>query len=201
MAQAPSRFPPTVRRITLTAHVIASVGWLGGVAAFLALAVTGLTHRDPLTVRAAYVATDVLTWLVIVPLAATSLITGVVQSLGTAWGLFRHYWVVTKLLLTVAATALLLLHTQPIATVARAAGRGRARGRRPPRAPGPVDLRRSRGAARPRDGDRALDLQAAGGDSVRLAAASRRQCARRRRLIHSRMQSGAGPCGSTPLLV
>jgi hypothetical protein len=38
--------------------------------------------------------------------------------LGTPWGLFRHYWIVTKLLLTVLATILLLVHTQPIDRVA-----------------------------------------------------------------------------------
>ncbi len=42
------------------------------------------------------------------------------QSLGTLWGLFRYWWVVVKLLLTVSATALPLLHTQPIAFMADA---------------------------------------------------------------------------------
>ena len=37
------------------------------------------------------------------------------------WGLFRHYWVVTKLLLTVLATIILLVHTQPIDRVAAVA--------------------------------------------------------------------------------
>jgi hypothetical protein len=39
-------------------------------------------------------------------------------------GLFRHYWVVAKLGLTVVATGLLLLHTQPIAQVAAIAEGG-----------------------------------------------------------------------------
>ena len=34
--------------------------------------------------------------------------------IGTTWGLFQHYWIVTKLLLTVFATIILLVHTQPI---------------------------------------------------------------------------------------
>ena len=57
-------------------------------------------------------------WLVIVPLSLAALLTGLVQSLGTTWGLFRHYWIVAKLWLTVLATGLLLLHTQPIGRVA-----------------------------------------------------------------------------------
>lgn len=106
--------PPAVRKLVLTAHITTSVGWLGAVAGFLALAVAGLTSSDESTVRGAYVATDVITWAVVVPMCLASLLTGVVQSLGTPWGLFRHYWVIVKLALTVVATALLLLHTQPI---------------------------------------------------------------------------------------
>lgn len=105
---------PGMRKVALTLHVTTSVDWLGAVAAFLALAVAGLSSADPQTVRAAYVAAAVVTWFVIVPLCLASLVTGIGQSLGTSWGLFRHYWVVVKLVLTVGATLLLLLHTQPI---------------------------------------------------------------------------------------
>ena len=42
-----------------------------------------------------------------------------VQSLGTSWGLLRHYWVVIKLLITVFATILLLVHMQPVGHLAR----------------------------------------------------------------------------------
>ena len=115
---------PGLRKLVLTAHVTSSVGWLGAVAVFLALAVAGLTSRDAQMVRAAYLATDATTWYVIVPLAFTSLLIGAVNALGTPWGLFRHYWVLTKLVLTVLATILLLVHTQPIGVVADAAADG-----------------------------------------------------------------------------
>jgi hypothetical protein len=49
-------------------------------------------------------------WFVIVPLALASVLIGVVNALGTPWGLFRHYWVLVKFLLTVFATIILLLH-------------------------------------------------------------------------------------------
>ena len=113
--------PPPVRKLALTAHVVSSVGWLGSVGAFLALALAGLWSRDAMAVRAAYVAMDMTTWLVIVPLCLASLATGLVSSLGTMWGLFRHYWVVAKLLFTLVATGLLLLHTRPISLMAEAA--------------------------------------------------------------------------------
>ena len=90
---------PGVRKFALTAHVTSSVGWLGAVAAFLALAVVGLTSQDAQTVRATYLVMEPAGWVVLVPLAFASLLTGLVQSLGTTWGLSRHYWVLFKLLI------------------------------------------------------------------------------------------------------
>ncbi len=109
---------PRLRRFALTAHVTSSIGWFGAVAAFLALAVAGLTSPDAQLVRAAYLAMAVTTWFVIVPFALVALISGVVSSLGTTWGLFRYYWVLVKLLLTLVATLILLVHLQPISLLA-----------------------------------------------------------------------------------
>jgi hypothetical protein len=116
---------PGLRKFALTAHVTVSLSWLGAVAAFLALALAGLAGQNAPTVRAAYIAADLVTWAVIVPLCLASLLTGVVQSVGTPWGLLRHWWVLVKLVLTVVASALLLLHTQPVGhlgTIAAAGG-------------------------------------------------------------------------------
>jgi hypothetical protein len=107
-----------VQKLALTAHVISSVGWFGAVAAFLALAVAGLASQDAQMVRAAYLAMELTGWFVIVPLSLVSLLTGLALSLGTTWGLFRHYWVLAKLLMTIPAIALLLLHMQPISRMA-----------------------------------------------------------------------------------
>jgi hypothetical protein len=114
---------PRIRKIALTAHVISSIGWFGAVAAFLALAVAGMTSQDAQLVRAAYLAMELTTWFVIIPLAFVSLLSGVVSSLGTYWGLFRYYWVLLKLLITVFAVIVLLVHTQPIELLAGAAAR------------------------------------------------------------------------------
>jgi hypothetical protein len=110
---------PRLRKFALTAHVTASVGWFGAVAGFLALAVAGLASQNSQMVRAAYLAMELTGWFVIVPLSLASLPTGLVMSLGTEWGLFRHYWVVAKLLITVLATLLLLVHMQPVGHLAR----------------------------------------------------------------------------------
>ncbi|MER5205500.1 hypothetical protein [Streptomyces sp. NPDC002825] len=112
---------PRVRKLSLTAHVTASVGWFGAVAVFLALAVTGLTAKDALTVRSVYVTMGVTGWYVMVPLCFAALATGVVSSLGTTWGLLRHYWVTVKLAITVLATGALLLHMPAISHIAGAA--------------------------------------------------------------------------------
>jgi hypothetical protein len=110
-----------LRKFALTTHITSSVGWLGSVAAFLALAIAGISSEDSQVVRAAYLAMHLTTWFVIVPFSFASFFTGLVESLGTPWGLFRHYWVVTKLVLTVLATIILLVHTEPVDRIAEVA--------------------------------------------------------------------------------
>jgi hypothetical protein len=112
---------PRLRKFLLTAHVVLSVGWLGAVAGFLALAISGCVGQDAPLVRADYLAMGLIGWYVIVPFGIGSLVVGVIQSLGTEWGLFRHYWVLEKLVLTIAAIVLLLLHMQLVSYLANVA--------------------------------------------------------------------------------
>jgi hypothetical protein len=105
---------PGLRKFALTMHITFSVGWIGAVAAYIALDVTTVISQDVQTVRAAYLAMALTARYVIVPLAIASLLTGLLMSLGTRWGLFRHYWVLISLLLTVMATAVLLVETRTI---------------------------------------------------------------------------------------
>jgi hypothetical protein len=114
---------PSLRKVALTAHITSSIGWFGAVAAFLVLAIAGLFSQDRELVRAAYLMMGLTTWLVIVPLALVSGFTGVVSSLGTKWGLFRYYWVLLKLVITLLATIVLLIHTQPIDLLASVAAK------------------------------------------------------------------------------
>lgn len=113
---------PRMRLLALTVHVVSSVGWIGAVACYLALTLAALPAPDAAIGRAAYVAMDLMTTYVVVPLALTSSLSGILSSLGTSWGLLRHYWVLVKLLITVPATVVLLLHAQPISFLARVAG-------------------------------------------------------------------------------
>jgi len=105
---------PRLRKLALTTHVTFSAGWLGAVVAYLALAIAGLTSHDVSMVRAAYLSMELIGWFVIVPFSLAALLTGLVQSLGTQWGLFRHYWILGKFLLTTGATIVLLWHMQAV---------------------------------------------------------------------------------------
>ena len=116
---------PGLRKLVRAAHVIFSVGWLGAVTAFLALAIVGLTSQDPEVVRAVYIAMGITTRFVIVPLSFVPLLlTGPLLSLGTPWGLFRHYWIIVKLLINILSTIILLVHVQPINYLWRVAAEG-----------------------------------------------------------------------------
>ena len=115
---------PRLRKFALTAHIVSSVGWLGAVVTFLALAIIGLVSHDADLVRGIYLAAEPLTWFVIVPFAIASLSTGVIQSLGTQWGLLRHYWVLFKLVIAVFAGIVLLMYTQTVGSFADAAAAG-----------------------------------------------------------------------------
>ena len=106
---------PKLRKIVLTTHVTVSVAWLGGVVTFLALAIAALVSPDASFVRATYRVLEPIGWTVLVPLSIASFATGVAQSLGTRWGLFRHYWVIAKLAINVVATVILLLYMQTLA--------------------------------------------------------------------------------------
>ena len=110
-----------LRKLTLTAHVASSVGWLGAVAGCGALAVVGRTSDDQQLVRGAYLAVDVIVRFVIVPLALGAVLTGLVQALGTQWGLFRHYWVAIKFIVTVVAAGVMLASLDMVGDLANMA--------------------------------------------------------------------------------
>src|SRR5216684_7946383 len=112
---------PALRKLTITAHVTFSVGWLGAVAAFLVLSIAGLTSHDAELVRGAYLSMELISRFVIIPMSFAAVATGLLQALGTPWGLFRYYWIVMKFGLAIFATIALLIHQ--FAVMAEAAKR------------------------------------------------------------------------------
>ena len=113
---------PRIRKLMLTVHVASSVGWFGAIAAYLALNIPALGSEDEPTVRAAYLMMDVIMRYVLIPLAVASLATGIIQALGTPWGVFRYYWVTISLAVTVFALVILVLHLPAVGDMAAVAG-------------------------------------------------------------------------------
>ncbi len=109
---------PAVRKLTIAAHVTFSVGWLGAVAAFLVLSIAGLTSHDAEVVRGAYLSMDLISRFIVIPMCFAALATGLLQALGTPWGLFRYYWILVKFGLAIFATIALLIHQFAVMAVA-----------------------------------------------------------------------------------
>ena len=80
-----------IRKFALTIHVIFSVGWLGAVVAYLSLVVALLSGTDTSATSSAWRSMELIGWFAIIPLAIGAFLSGLVMSLGTPWGLFRHY--------------------------------------------------------------------------------------------------------------
>lgn len=94
------------RKGLLTVHVVVSVAWIGVDLVLIALAVSGLVSQNPELLRAGYLAMGLLGDTVLIPVAMASLVTGVMLSAGTPWGLVKYRWVLTKFVVTmVMATA------------------------------------------------------------------------------------------------
>ncbi|MFD9904752.1 DUF2269 domain-containing protein [Streptomyces sp. NPDC059063] len=93
------------RRATLAVHVAASAGWLGLTLGLVGLATTALTTDSPAAIEASVRSMKVFTDWLVLPLAFLTLLSGLLLSLGTTWGLARHRWVYTKFWLTLVTIA------------------------------------------------------------------------------------------------
>lgn len=109
------------RKFALIVHLTVSVGWIGAVVAFLALVLAAMTSQDAQTLRAVWIALELTGSFAIVLLALGSLLSGLIMSLGTKWGLFQHYWVLISLVLTILSTIILLGNMQTVSFFARVA--------------------------------------------------------------------------------
>ncbi|MGW5363611.1 hypothetical protein [Actinopolymorpha pittospori] len=116
--------PPTYRFL-VAVHLIVSVAWLGIVAAKLVLGIAAVTSETTVVAMARFTAMDVLN-IAFRPLAVATVVTGVALSLGTKWGLLRHYWVATKLALTVGVIGTAVLLADRLAQTATGTTRGSA---------------------------------------------------------------------------
>jgi len=110
---------PRFQKFALLTHITFSVGWFGAIVPYLALVITDLTNRDAQVVRAACLSMELIGWYVIVPFSFAALLSGLVMSLGSQWGLFRHWWIATKFLLTMFAIFVLFRHMQDVSRMAK----------------------------------------------------------------------------------
>jgi len=115
---------PGLRKLTLTAHVTTSVGWLGAAIAYLALAVTALRTSDVAQARASLSVLETVAWFRTLPLCLAASTTGLLQALATEWGLIRHHWIIAKSVLTAIGTAILLGHMPAIDRMSSVAASG-----------------------------------------------------------------------------
>jgi hypothetical protein len=114
---------PPWRKAALAVHVASSVGWLGAVVTYLTIALIAITTPEVAVLRDLTALMERLVWLVIVPFDLLSLASGLVCALVSPWGLLRHYWVSTKLVLNLVTTVFLFGYTLEVGQSARIAAR------------------------------------------------------------------------------
>ena len=110
---------PAVRKLALALHLTVSIGWIGGAIAYWALALWVAISHDTTSVTAGWMAMEIIGWSVLVPLSLATVLTGLTMAVGSPWGLFRHYWVVISLIVTVLASGVLILHMPDVSAAAQ----------------------------------------------------------------------------------
>lgn len=88
---------PSIRRAILSLHIVASVGLLGEVSGFLAVAIQAARTDDPAFAATSYDLLATFSLVFGIPLSLTALVTGVILGRRSKWGVFRYPWVAIKL--------------------------------------------------------------------------------------------------------
>lgn len=120
-AAPPRRLRPGVRKAVLAAHLISMGAWIGVDVALAVLIVTGLLAA-PATAAIALQALPLLLWPMLVA-SLVCLISGLVLSLYSRYGVFRYWWVAIKFAINVVFSTLIVVALWP--GVADAAEHGR----------------------------------------------------------------------------
>lgn len=109
----PWRMTSPVRKSVMVLHTVAGIGWMGVDIALLALLITARTTDDPALVVSGFNAIGIVVPVAVPPLSLLILLTGILQGLGTPWGLVRYWWVLVKLVLSLVMTVLVFLSLLP----------------------------------------------------------------------------------------
>ncbi|MFI6084522.1 DUF2269 domain-containing protein [Streptomyces sp. NPDC051217] len=101
------------RRALLVVHVAVSVSWLGLTLGLLTLGITAYTTGDSTLTDASYRAMNVFADWLLAPVVVVTLVSGLVLSLGTPWGLARYHWVWIKFWITLVTGAATVFALRP----------------------------------------------------------------------------------------
>ena len=89
------------KRWLLSAHILCAVAWLGAALCSLIFSLTALFTIDAHLLNATYVFADILDKAILRGGAIGALITGILLSVLTQWGLIRFYWIIVKEIVSV----------------------------------------------------------------------------------------------------
>lgn len=95
-APPPRRVSPALYKFFLASHILAAGVWSGVALAKLTIALSVFGGRDGASLYNTIRVLDVT----FPPSALATLLTGVALSLSTKWGLFKHVWILLKIMLT-----------------------------------------------------------------------------------------------------
>jgi hypothetical protein len=101
---------PRWRKTVLTLHVITAVGWLGTDLVLVTLGISGVAGADPAVV---YPAMGLIGTTLFIPLSLAVWLIGVFNAWTTPWGVFRHWWVMTKLAIVTVMLGLVVFALRP----------------------------------------------------------------------------------------
>lgn len=107
------RLAPAWRKAVLVLHVVSGIGWMGVDIALFVLLMTARTSDDATLVVSGFNAIRIIVPAAVPPLSLSILITGTLLGLGTSWGLFRYWWVLMKLCLSLIMTVLVFVSLVP----------------------------------------------------------------------------------------
>lgn len=91
----------TQRKWLLTIHLLFSAIMFGVAVAFLILSITASNTSDEGVLKACYTGMHVLANSSVIASTIGTLVTGILLSVLTQWGLFKYYWIIAKEVLTV----------------------------------------------------------------------------------------------------
>lgn len=100
------------RRIWLVAHILSVSAWIGIDVMVAVLVGTSLASDDPKVVGLCFQALAYVVWPMLSAAVAT-LITGVILGWGTVHGIVKQKWVLTKLIINLVLTTLIVIALQP----------------------------------------------------------------------------------------